>query len=298
MKTKPIGNLAASREILHVLLVEDNPGDADLLRESLSQVNGRVEIIHVDTLVRAVHHLKQASAIDAVLLDLGLPDSNGLGTLTKADFAAPHLPILVLTGIEDESLAIESVRHGAQDYLVKGQIKPNMLLRSIYHAIERKQAELVIAKLNQDLQRRIEEMQTIFETAPIGLAITEEPGASHIRGNPAIERMLGVREGGELSKGGPTPAAFRCLKEGREMAVEELPIQRAVRGESVTGEVLDILRDCSTKRASRAGRSAPFSTSLPSNGPKSGRNCSRTSLPGYWPAIGRRKSSNRFAARP
>ena len=243
MKTRRIGTSALENGDLRILLVEDNPADADLLQEVLSQVNGRVEIIHVDRLAKAVHHLKQASAIDAVLLDLGLPDSTGLATLTKVDFAAPHMPILVLTGLEDESLAIEAVRHGAQDYLVKGQTKPNMLLRAIHHAIERKQAESVIAKLNQDLQRRVAELQTIFDTVPIGLAIAEDPEANHIRGNPAIERMLGVGEGGELSKGGPSPANFRCLQDGREMAVADLPIQKAVRGETVAGQVLDILRD-------------------------------------------------------
>ena len=107
----------------------------------------------------------------------------------------------------------------------------------------RKRAEEEIAKLNQDLQRRVTELQTIFETAPLGLAITEDAAGHRIRGNPANERLLGVGPGGELSKGGPRAARYRCVQGGRELAVTELPMQRAVRGEVVTGQVLEVLRE-------------------------------------------------------
>ena len=126
---------------LRILLVEDNPADADLLQEVLSQVDGGLEITLADRLSKAVEFLTKGPPVDAILLDLGLPDSVGLATLERLNSVASHLPILVLTGLEDESLGIEAVRHGAQDYLVKGQTRPNMLLRAIHHAVERKQAE-------------------------------------------------------------------------------------------------------------------------------------------------------------
>jgi PAS domain S-box-containing protein len=108
---------------------------------------------------------------------------------------------------------------------------------------DRKRAEREIARLNRDLQRRVAELQTIFETAPIGLAIAEDANGHHIRGNPANERMLGLGAGGELSKAGPRGASYRCFHEGRELAVTELPMQRAIRGETVTGQVVDVVRE-------------------------------------------------------
>lgn len=108
---------------------------------------------------------------------------------------------------------------------------------------EQRQAEQEIARLNQELQRRVAELQTIFETAPIGLAIAEDADGHHIRGNPANERMLGVAPGGEFSKGGPQPAAYRCLKEGRELSLTELPMQRAARGETVSSQVIHVVRE-------------------------------------------------------
>jgi signal transduction histidine kinase/DNA-binding response OmpR family regulator len=155
---------------------------------------------------------------------------------------APHWPILVLTGQEDDQLAIESVRHGAQDYLVKGQARPVVLLRAVYQAIERKKSEKEISQLNKELQRKVAELETIFSTVPIGLTITEDADGRHIRGNPAIERMVGVAGGGELSKNAPHPAEYRCLCEGRELPAEELPMQKAARGELVNGQILDIVR--------------------------------------------------------
>lgn len=105
-----------------------------------------------------------------------------------------------------------------------------------------KQAEQKIALLNQNLQRGIEEMQVIFNTVPIGLSITDDAEGFHIRGNPAIERMLGFPSHSELSMKGKSPAALRVLQNGRELAVEELPMQRAVRGEVVTNQIMDMIR--------------------------------------------------------
>jgi len=104
-------------------------------------------------------------------------------------------------------------------------------------------AENELARLNRDLQRRVAELQAVFETAPIGLAIAEDPQGHQIRGNPANERLVGVAPGGQLSKAGATPARYRCLFQGRELALTELPMQRAVRGETVTGQILDVVRE-------------------------------------------------------
>ncbi len=92
------------------------------------------------------------------------------------------------------------------------------------------------------MRNRTVELQTILDTAPIGLAISNDPEARHIHGNREIERMLGGSPGGELSKAAPNSPPYRLFSNGRELAADELPMQRAVRGEAVIGETTDVLR--------------------------------------------------------
>ena len=132
-------------ENLHILLVEDNPADAFLLQESIAQVPNPPQVIHAETLEQALRCLSEET-VNAVLLDLALPDSEGLATLERANAAAEHLPIIVLTGLEDEAVAIEAVRKGAQDYLLKGQTGARQLVQTIHHAVERKRLERELAR--------------------------------------------------------------------------------------------------------------------------------------------------------
>jgi signal transduction histidine kinase len=134
---------------LQILLVEDNPGDADLLQEFLSEFEQQVQITHVACLQGAVEHLEQGKPADAILLDLCLPDSKGLATLERINPVALQVPIIVLTGLEDEATGIEAVRMGAQDYLVKGQVVSRTLIRRIYHAVERKRLEHELQRAKQ-----------------------------------------------------------------------------------------------------------------------------------------------------
>ncbi len=121
--------------------------------------------------------LKNASGVDAILLDLGLPDSDGLESLARAEAAAPHVPIVVLTGFDDEELGVEAVRKGAQDYLVKGQTTTRLLTRVIRHAVERNR--LIEAK-NQFLANISHELRTPLNAVlgMIDLAL-REPRADH-----------------------------------------------------------------------------------------------------------------------
>ena len=135
-------------ETLHILLIEDNAAEAFLLQESLAQVNRPPDVIHADTLDSALRYLKE-NIIDAILLDLALPDSEGLATLEQANAAADYLPIIVLTGLEDEAVAIEAVRKGAQDYLIKGQTGARQLMQTILRAVERKRLESALARSAQ-----------------------------------------------------------------------------------------------------------------------------------------------------
>lgn len=128
----------------HILLVEDNPGDARLVREMLAEAgDGSFAVDWVSSLSEALEHLARGG-IDLVLLDLGLPDSRGLDTFLRAYEQASHLPFLVLTGHADETLGSTAVRQGAQDYLPKGEVTGSLLQRSIRYAIERKRSEIAL----------------------------------------------------------------------------------------------------------------------------------------------------------
>lgn len=122
---------------IRVLLIEDNPGDVRLIREALVEARGGdFDLVWVDRLSEGLEHLAAGGA-DVVLLDLGLPDSLGLETLGRVCDQRLGLPIIVLTGMDDEELAMEAVQSGAQDYLFKGRVDGNLLGRSIRYAIER-----------------------------------------------------------------------------------------------------------------------------------------------------------------
>ena len=124
-----------------VLLIEDNPGDARLLRELLAEAGAaQFDLVHVARLSAGLERLA-AGGIDVVLLDLGLPDGQGLDLLAKVQAQAPGVPIVVLTSLDDEALAAQAVREGAQDYLVKGKVATDLLVRAMRYAIERKQAQ-------------------------------------------------------------------------------------------------------------------------------------------------------------
>ncbi len=136
---------------LQVLLVEDNAGDARLLREMFStEKPDSFELTHLLRMSEAVIHLAKGG-VDVLLLDMGLPDGHGLDTVRRAHAAAPGVPVIVLTGLDDEALAAEAMKEGAQDYLIKGQIENRALPRALRYAIERHrmQAETDLIRTQQ-----------------------------------------------------------------------------------------------------------------------------------------------------
>jgi len=114
--------------IKFMLLIEDDPGDARLIQEMFKEQGSQsVEFEHVECMKDAEKFLAARSA-DIVLLDLGLPDAQGLEAVRRAHAAAPDIPLVVLSGLDDESMAIQALQEGAQDYLIKGQIEPRELV--------------------------------------------------------------------------------------------------------------------------------------------------------------------------
>jgi PAS domain S-box-containing protein len=136
--------------IRSLLLIEDNRGDARLLREMLNEHGAHgTELTHVETMSAAESHLA-TNKVDLILLDLGLADVQGLEAVRRARTAAPRVPLVVLTGLDDESLAVQALQEGTQDYLVKGHIETRGLLRALRYAVERKiLEEALVAETTQ-----------------------------------------------------------------------------------------------------------------------------------------------------
>ncbi|MEM4782528.1 MAG: ATP-binding protein [Halalkalicoccus sp.] len=134
-----------------VLLVEDNPGDARLIEEMLREGReGTVEFVHGPTLEAGLDALSTDEP-DVLLLDLRLPDSTGLETLETVLEGTETVPVIVLTGMPESSLGMEAVSHGAQDYLVKDDVTPEVLSRAIRYAIERKKTERQLRARTREL---------------------------------------------------------------------------------------------------------------------------------------------------
>jgi signal transduction histidine kinase len=138
-----------SSERVNLLLIEDSPGDARLIAELLQHaptLGLAVSMEHADSLTAGVERLR-AGGVDLILLDLGLPESQGLETVQRLRAHAPHLPtLIVMSGLDDEEVAVQALQAGAQDYLVKGRVDSPMLVRAMRYAIGRHQAEEVLTR--------------------------------------------------------------------------------------------------------------------------------------------------------
>ncbi|MEP6494913.1 MAG: EAL domain-containing protein [bacterium] len=253
-----------------VLIVEDNPGDARLLREMINEQEAHgTTLAHVETMAEAQTYLAD-HVIDVILLDLGLPDAQGLGAVRRVHTAAPHVPLVVLTGQEDPLLAGHALRAGAQDYLIKGQIDTRGLLRAMRYAVERKDMEeaLFVEKeraqvtLNciaeavacTDVAGNISFLNRVAETMT---GWTWEEAAGRPIGD--VLRMLdattrnvvlnSVRDGDDTTAS--SPQLSNCLlvrRDGGEVPIEDSVAPIHDRSGQVTGTVV-VFRDVSASRA-------------------------------------------------
>ena len=170
-------------KLFSILLVEDNPGDRRLICEMLAEARSvTFDIKHADRLQAGLEYLGE-NRVDVVLLDLGLPDSQGLETLSKMYTQVSEVPIVVLTGLDDEMTGVQAINKGAQDYLIKGQIDTNLLARTIRYAIERKQGEERERQLHLqlDLSNRLASLGVMVE------------GIAHEINNPLVS-VIGIAE--------------------------------------------------------------------------------------------------------
>ena len=177
-------------KLLKLLLVEDNPGDARLIQIYLSEAPGlNIKLYLVESLAAANGKIAETE-IDVMLLDLGLPDSNGLETFTSANRDNPEVPIVVLTGHADTDLGATAVLGGAQDYLVKGQVDGNILSHALRYAIERKRASLELEQAYTALKETQAHLVQSEKMAGIGTLAT---GVAHEINNP-LQVVIGMTE--------------------------------------------------------------------------------------------------------
>ena len=174
-------------KLISILLIEDNSGDRRLISEMLAEASANepgiaFDVQYADRLQLAIEYLGQHRA-EVILLDLGLPDSQGLDTLKRVYSEVPELPIVVLTGLNDELIGVQAVNKGAQDYLIKGQVDTHLLRRTIRYAIERKQAE--------ERERRLQlQLNLSSRLASLGLMVE---GITHEINNP-LSSVIGFAQ--------------------------------------------------------------------------------------------------------
>lgn len=152
---------------ISVLVVEDNPADTILIREYLSERNDAdYDIKEEDTLESAIGLISKHD-YDVILLDLFLSDSAGLDTVRRVMSESPDIPVIVLTGLQDEEVAFQAVRYGAQDYLEKQTLSPALLYKSITYAIDRKRIAQEKEDLLHDFTKALQMIEKLEKILPV-----------------------------------------------------------------------------------------------------------------------------------
>ncbi len=217
---------------LAILLIEDNPGDARLIALLLDEAAGNtpVRLTQADRLSSALALL--VAPPDAVLLDLSLPDSHGLATFVALHAAAPGIPIVVLSGVVDETVALEAVAAGAQDYLVKGRVDGDGILRALRYAIERQRTAAERQRLLAESERLTAERTAILGQIADGVLLANPSGC--ITFVNAAARRLYATAGIALAVGQSIGAHGLRTANDEPYPVADLPLARALaRGETV-----------------------------------------------------------------
>jgi serine phosphatase RsbU (regulator of sigma subunit) len=187
--TAPAGDSSAYWRSLSLLLVEDDRADALLVEDLISEAVADIEVVWAQSMAHAERELASARP-DCVLLDLNLPDANGMDALDRIAKRDSTVPIVVLTGRNDEFFGASAVAAGAQDYLVKGRVEPEMLRRALLYAIERKRAELIAVDLHASQVRARENALLERGLLPSPLLL-DNPGVDIVaRYRPSRENAL------------------------------------------------------------------------------------------------------------
>ncbi len=228
---------------VNILMVEDNPGDARLITEMLKETTfATSNLFTAGSLGEALDVPLEPSSVAMVLLDLNLPDSNGLRTLDGILEPYTSSAVIVLTGMEDERLALESLRHGAQSYLTKGQIDPDALERELRYAVERHGFVMRLKEVDNELKASEQRFRSLVEFSSDHTLILDRQGRITYA-SPVVHRVFGTVPRGtdlfQLVRGPhaqavrerfeqalthhehPFPLVVRCITdEGNELVLE------------------------------------------------------------------------------
>ncbi len=191
-----------SDKIIKVLLVEEDAEEARSIREMLDEEGSApFEVLHAGRLSEASKSLGNGN-FDVVLLSVSLPDSSGLGAVSKVHNAAPDVPLVVLCDPADEEFALDAVRNGAQEHLIRGQGDANLLKRSIRYAIERKQADRALQQFHVELQQTKQYMESLIESFTDAIIAADCEGKV-VLFNKGAEVLTGSRREEVIGRQGP-----------------------------------------------------------------------------------------------
>ncbi len=182
-----------------LLLFEDNPGDLKIVTEMLAEIGAAPENIGLASSVAQGFHNLDNNSYDIILLDLSLTDSQGYDTFVKVRDHAPQIPIVVLTGLDDDDLARRMVATGGQDYLTKGDFTPTLLCRAVKYAISRQHALLELRERASELEEGEKLLRTITVENPDAILVIDEAGIIRLA-NPAAEVLFDCQPGELLGK--------------------------------------------------------------------------------------------------
>jgi len=209
---------ASTDHRLKLLVIEDSKGDARLLQEMLKHPGApATQLIHVSSMREAEAYLGKFN-VDLILLDLGLPDAQGLAAVRITRAAAPGVPLIVLTGLDDERLAVQALQEGARDYLVKDEITPRGLARALRYAIQR---ELIEEAIHREIERgnnRSERLETTLQAIGDAVVCTDEQGKVTFS-NAVAEQMAGF--GATTPSTLPATEIVRMIAASRQAGAKE-----------------------------------------------------------------------------
>jgi len=198
------------RPIETMLLIEDNPGDARLIRDMFKEQTAQnIELKQVERMADAEKFLA-LRLVDIIILDLGLPDVEGLDAVRRARKAAPGVPLVVLSGLDDESMALQAMQEGAQDYLIKGETKTRELVRAVRYAVERK----IIEETLFEEKKRAEATLDCIGDAVI---------STDVSGNIIFLNAVAEKSDGLVFERGGWPADGGCLSHCERFDSQDCP---------------------------------------------------------------------------
>ena len=210
---------------IKVLFIENNPDDAQLMSDELKRMHSKasIQLEWVDSLEKGLARLAAADDIQAVLIDLFLPDSYGLDTLQPVLVCASQVPVLVMTSLADEEVGVKAVQAGAQDHLIKGEVDGRLLVRAIQYAIQRKQTELQLADAHEFTEH-------IFTSSPVGI-FTYQLNGQCLSANAAAAKMVGGTVEQLKSQN------FHELTSWRQSGLYEMARETITTGKPTSGDV-------------------------------------------------------------